>query len=149
MIFFIRTIFCFTFDLFIHCFYRYLLGGVKSRQRFFSQDALTIKHIPRIGYVTLFPFLLNIIPLHSENIKYILDIIESPDHLWTNHGLRSISKVGHIWYFITYSFYLLHYSFFIWSLRSSSCLTITWCYTDQRMSSSHITHNYILGYISI
>ena len=74
------------------------VGNTKTRQRYVSQKPLTIKHIPRIGYVTLFPFLLNIIPLHSEKIKYILDIIESPDHLWTNHGLRSISKVNNMNY---------------------------------------------------
>ena len=89
-----------------------LVGDVKSRQRFTSQDALTIKHIPRIGYVTLFPFLLNIMPVHSEKIKYVLDIIESPDHLWTNYGLRSISKVCD--YFISNSsiFFIIVFSSF-------------------------------------
>ena len=34
------------------------------------------------------------IPIGSNKLKSILDIIESPDLLWSDHGLRSIAKVS-------------------------------------------------------
>lgn len=70
-----------------------ILGGVKTKARYASPLPLKIRHIPRIGYVSLFPFLLNILPVGSNRLKSMLDIIESPDLLWSNHGLRSIAKV--------------------------------------------------------
>ena len=82
------------FSLFILILFSFL-GGVKTRERFVSPSPLKIRHIPRIGYVSLFPFLLNVIPLGSLKLGSILDIIESPDLLWSNHGLRSIAKVLH------------------------------------------------------
>lgn len=49
-------------------------GIARSRQRYVSPEHLRISHIPRIGYVTLFPFLMNIMP--TERLGSVLDIIE-------------------------------------------------------------------------
>lgn len=46
------------------------------------------------GYVSLFPFLLRLIPANSENddkILAILDMIHDPNELWTKFGVRSLS----------------------------------------------------------
>lgn len=90
----VKLLFFLTHSLFLilySCFS--LLGGVRTKARYASPQPLKIRHIPRIGYVSLFPFLLNIIPVGSNRLKSMLDIIGSPDLLWSNHGLRSIAKV--------------------------------------------------------
>ena len=43
------------------------------------------------GYVTLFPLLLQHIPANSTHLKDTLDLVRSPDHLWSPYGLRSLS----------------------------------------------------------
>ena len=67
-------------------------GGVRSQRRFTSPEPLKFQHIPRIGYLSLFPFLLKILQLGNPRLDYLMDIMESTDHLWTEHGLRSLSK---------------------------------------------------------
>lgn len=44
------------------------------------------------GYVSLFPFLLEILTPDSPYLEKILHNIHDPEILWTNHGLRSLSK---------------------------------------------------------
>lgn len=94
----IVKLFCFLiYHSFLILYFCYsLLGGVKTKARYASPLPLKIRHIPRIGYVSLFPFLLNVIPVGSNRLKSMLDIIESPDLLWSNHGLRSIAKVIYV-----------------------------------------------------
>eukprot|EP00605_Chrysophyceae_sp_TOSAG23-4_P002898 GSChrysophyteH1.ASY1.ANO1.3193.1 assembled CDS len=49
--------------------------------------------INRVGYVNLFPLLLRVISADDEDghLTAILDVLENPQHLWTDFGLRSIS----------------------------------------------------------
>lgn len=47
--------------------------------------------IPRIGYVSIFPLILQALPADSIHFNEILDIIESKELLWSNYGLRSLS----------------------------------------------------------
>ncbi|UMM28471.1 hypothetical protein L5515_011298 [Caenorhabditis briggsae] len=44
------------------------------------------------GYNNLFPLMLKMIPARSPALKATLDKIRDPEVLWTNYGLRSISK---------------------------------------------------------
>lgn len=45
------------------------------------------------GYVSLFPFLLNLVPVADadEKLSPLLDMISDPDQLWTPYGIRSLS----------------------------------------------------------
>lgn len=44
------------------------------------------------GYVSLFPFFLEILEPSSPSLAVILQKMHDPDILWTNHGIRSLSK---------------------------------------------------------
>lgn len=44
-----------------------------------------------IGYVSLFPFLLGLVDIESEEIGTIFDYIHDKKYLWTDYGLRSLS----------------------------------------------------------
>jgi mannosyl-oligosaccharide glucosidase len=48
-------------------------------------------HICHRGYISLFPFLLGLLPPDSPRLKPILDVIEDPRHLWSSYGIRSLS----------------------------------------------------------
>jgi mannosyl-oligosaccharide glucosidase len=67
-------------------------GSYKSRERYLSPEELTLRHIPRLGYVSLFPLLLRVLPVGSPKLGAVLDLIEAPDLLWSEHGLRSIAR---------------------------------------------------------
>ena len=49
-------------------------------------------HVCHRGYISLFPFLLGLIPADSPHLKPTLDIITDPNHLWSPYGIRSLSK---------------------------------------------------------
>ena len=51
----------------------------------------TLSHIPRVGYVSIFPLLLQLLDPYSPKLGAMLDMIEDPQKLWTEHGLRSIA----------------------------------------------------------
>lgn len=45
------------------------------------------------GYITLFPFLTKMIPEDSvDKIEHVVDQITNPDELWSEFGIRSLSK---------------------------------------------------------
>uniref|UniRef100_A0A1B6MNE2 mannosyl-oligosaccharide glucosidase n=1 Tax=Graphocephala atropunctata TaxID=36148 RepID=A0A1B6MNE2_9HEMI len=46
------------------------------------------------GYVSLFPFFLQILNPESPKLSMLLKDLRNPDHLWTNYGLRSLSKTS-------------------------------------------------------
>lgn len=43
------------------------------------------------GYLSLFPFLLGLLESSSPHLEPILNLLRSPDHLWSPYGLRSLS----------------------------------------------------------
>ena len=44
------------------------------------------------GYISLFPFMLDLMEKEKDHLGAILDLIQDPNHLWSPHGLRSLSK---------------------------------------------------------
>jgi len=66
-------------------------GALKSRRVYETSEPRGLRHIPRIGYVNLFPLLLCVLAPDSQQLSMVLDILESRDHLWSDHGLRSMS----------------------------------------------------------
>ena len=88
-------------------------------------------HVCHKGYISLFPFLLGLLPPSSPHLSAILDLIRDPNHLWSEFGIRSLSKQdalfgagenywrGPVWIQINYmalgSLYKVRFSF----LRSS------------------------------
>jgi len=48
-------------------------------------------HVCHRGYLSLFPFLLGLLPPSSPHLGPVLDLLRSPEHLWSDYGLRSLS----------------------------------------------------------
>ncbi len=71
-------------------------GGYKQREVYVLRDPqdVALRHVPRVGYVSLFPLLLKHIDAfaHPDRLGAVLDCMEDPQQLWTEHGLRSMSK---------------------------------------------------------
>lgn len=53
-----------------------------------------LRLVPHVGYVSLFPFIRKIIPSKSWILEKQLDIISNTSTLWTEFGLRSLSKTS-------------------------------------------------------
>ncbi|KAF5376548.1 hypothetical protein D9757_008280 [Collybiopsis confluens] len=48
-------------------------------------------HVCHRGYLSLFPFMLSLLPSDSPHLGAILDMIRDPDHLWSDFGIRSLA----------------------------------------------------------
>ena len=44
------------------------------------------------GYLSLFPFLFDLIAEHPEQVKAVLEMLQDPERLWSEFGIRSLSK---------------------------------------------------------
>ncbi|KAK3523216.1 hypothetical protein QTP86_022939, partial [Hemibagrus guttatus] len=51
-----------------------------------------LQYVNALGYVSLFPFLLQVLTPDSQKLEYILKDIRDPARLWTPYGLRSLSR---------------------------------------------------------
>lgn len=49
-------------------------------------------HVCHKGYISIFPFLTGLLPPGSPRLKAVLDLISDPEELWSDYGLRSLSK---------------------------------------------------------
>jgi mannosyl-oligosaccharide glucosidase len=49
-------------------------------------------HVCHKGYVSLFPLMTGVIGPKSPHLSAMLDLLRDPAHLWTNHGVRSLSQ---------------------------------------------------------
>lgn len=56
-----------------------------------------LRLVPHIGYVSLFPFMEKIIPPESWILEKQLDLISNRSTLWTDYGLRSLSKTSSLY----------------------------------------------------
>ncbi|OAY72671.1 Mannosyl-oligosaccharide glucosidase GCS1 [Ananas comosus] len=53
--------------------------------------------VPHVGYVSLFPFMMGIIPPESWILEKQLDLISNRSILWTDYGLLSLSKTSSLY----------------------------------------------------
>lgn len=44
------------------------------------------------GYISIFPFLTGLLPADSPRLGAVLDLISDPEELWSDYGIRSLSK---------------------------------------------------------
>lgn len=58
---------------------------------YFRGPEIAAQHVPRRGYVTLFPLLLGLLPADSHRIRPLLDSLKDPAQLWSPYGIRSLS----------------------------------------------------------
>ncbi|NXA44207.1 MOGS glucosidase, partial [Eudromia elegans] len=51
-----------------------------------------LQFVDALGYVSLFPLLLQLLQPDSPRLPLLLDVLRSEQHLWTPYGLRSLSR---------------------------------------------------------
>jgi mannosyl-oligosaccharide glucosidase len=49
-------------------------------------------HVCHKGYISIFPFMTGLMPANHPHLKAILNLIEDPEELWSDYGIRSLSK---------------------------------------------------------
>ncbi|KAK8959519.1 Mannosyl-oligosaccharide glucosidase GCS1 [Platanthera guangdongensis] len=53
--------------------------------------------VPHVGYISLFPFMMRIIPPESWILEKQLELISNRSTLWTDFGIRSLSKTSSLY----------------------------------------------------
>ena len=49
-------------------------------------------HVCHKGYISIFPFLTGLLPTDSPRLGAVLDLVGDPEELWSDFGIRSLSK---------------------------------------------------------
>ena len=49
-------------------------------------------HVCHKGYLSIFPFMTGLMGPDHKHLGAVLDLISNPEELWSNHGIRSLSK---------------------------------------------------------
>ncbi|OVA17523.1 Glycoside hydrolase [Macleaya cordata] len=70
------------------------LGGNHASRKLVREvtERPQLRLVPHIGYVSLFPFMMGIIPSESSILGKQLDHISNQSTLWTDYGLLSLAK---------------------------------------------------------
>lgn len=66
-------------------------GGFMTKY-VFHPGQTKLQFVPEVGYVSCFPLLLQILQPDSWRLRRILDTMVDPEELWSDFGLRSLSK---------------------------------------------------------
>ncbi|XP_052204412.1 mannosyl-oligosaccharide glucosidase GCS1-like isoform X2 [Diospyros lotus] len=77
--------------------WREVIGNNHHASRELVQEVLEqpkLRFVPHVGYVSLFPFVGRIIPPDSSILEQQLNLISNRSILWTDYGLRSLSKTS-------------------------------------------------------
>lgn len=81
----------------------YCDAGVNDEGQFSARASLEVEtlilrgvvdesyHVCHKGYLSMFPFMLGLLPADSPHLGAILDLVRDPQHLWSPYGLRSLS----------------------------------------------------------
>ncbi|VAH68854.1 unnamed protein product [Triticum turgidum subsp. durum] len=74
----------------------YELEGKYAMRRVLLRETLQphLQLVPHVGYVSLFPFMMGAIPPESWVLEKQLDIISDRSILWTDYGIRSLSRTS-------------------------------------------------------
>ncbi|KAL0926218.1 hypothetical protein M5K25_002430 [Dendrobium thyrsiflorum] len=56
-----------------------------------------LRLVPHVGYISLFPFIMKIIPPESWILGKQLELISNRSTLWTDYGIRSLSKTSSLY----------------------------------------------------
>ncbi|KAH9607597.1 hypothetical protein KSS87_016297 [Heliosperma pusillum] len=56
-----------------------------------------LQFVPHVGYVSLFPFMGKLIPPESGILEQQLDLISNKSILWSDYGIRSLSKTSSVY----------------------------------------------------
>lgn len=56
-----------------------------------------LQYVPSFGYVSLFPLLMQLIPADSDILGQQLQLLQAPELLWTDKGLRSLATTSSIY----------------------------------------------------
>ncbi|GLE07741.1 hypothetical protein PINS_up018372 [Pythium insidiosum] len=65
-------------------------GGLKM-QPVFVQRTTALQHVRHVGYVSVFPLLLQVVAPDAPELGAMLEQLSDPAHLWSPFGLRSLS----------------------------------------------------------
>jgi mannosyl-oligosaccharide glucosidase len=72
-------------------------AGLMTREHFVPRTPPKPQFVARLGYVSLFPLLLRLLPPDAPQLPSLLDLLRDPASLWSPHGLRSLSRED-AWY---------------------------------------------------
>jgi mannosyl-oligosaccharide glucosidase len=68
--------------------------GLEKTEKVVShKQTLSLQFVRHVGYISIFPLLLGLLPADSPRLGQLMDVLRDPDHLWTDHGIRSLSKL--------------------------------------------------------